>query len=117
MSIRRIQPGPRLSQAVVHNGVVYIAGQVAPPNSGNTVGEQTRAILAQMDRLLAEAGTSKANLLSASVWLADIKTFDQMNEVWEKWVVNGATPARATVEARLAGPVFLVEIAAIAAIV
>jgi enamine deaminase RidA (YjgF/YER057c/UK114 family) len=117
MSIRRIQPGPRLSQAVVHDNVVYIAGQVAPPNSGNTVGDQTRAILAQIDRLLAEAGTSKANLLSASVWLADIKTFDQMNEAWEKWVVAGSTPARATVETRLAGPAFLVEIAAIAAIV
>jgi enamine deaminase RidA (YjgF/YER057c/UK114 family) len=117
MAIRRIQPGPRLSQAVVHDNVVYIAGQVAPPNSGSTVAEQTRAILAQIDRLLAEAGTSKASLLSASVWLADIKTFDQMNEVWEKWVVPGATPARATVEARLAGPVFLVEIAGIAAIV
>src|SRR5262245_25781826 len=116
MAIRHIQHGPRLSQAVVHDNVVYIAGQVAPPNTANTVAEQTRAILAQIDRLLAEAGTSKANLLSASVWLADIKTFDQMNDVWEKWVVSGSTPARATVEARLAGPVFLVEIAAIAAV-
>ena len=116
MSIRRIQPGPRMSQAVVHDSVVYVAGQVAPPHA-TSVAEQTRAILSQIDRLLGEAGTSKARLLSASVWLADIKTFDEMNEVWEKWVVPGQTPARATVEARLAGPQYLVEIAAVAAIV
>jgi enamine deaminase RidA (YjgF/YER057c/UK114 family) len=116
MTIKRIQAGPRMSQAVAHGGVVYLAGQVAPPDANaTTVAAQTKVILDQVDRLLAEAGTSKERLLSASIWLADIGTFDQMNEVWDKWVAKGATPARATVEARLARPSLLVEIAVIAA--
>ncbi len=117
MSIKRIESGARMSQAVVHGGLVYLSGQVAQPSTGaTTVADQTRVILEQIDRLLAEAGTSKANLLSVSIWLSDIAGFAQMNEVWENWVSPGATPARATVEARLAAPSFLVEIAAVAAI-
>ena len=81
-----------------------------------SVGAQAKVILGQIDALLAEAGTSKQNLLSASIWLKDIGTFAEMNEVWDKWVVPGAPPARATVEARLAGPQYLIEIAVIAAI-
>jgi enamine deaminase RidA (YjgF/YER057c/UK114 family) len=116
MNIRRIECGSRMSQAVVCNGFVYLAGQVAPDETGaTTVTAQTRAALAEIDRLLSEAGTSKANLLSASIWLADMDTFDEMNAVWDRWVVPGSTPARATVEARLAGPAYLVEIAVIAA--
>lgn len=116
MTIKRIQSGPRMSQAVVHGGLVYLSGQVAQADANaTTVAAQTKVILDQIDRLLAEAGTSKERLLSASIWLADIATFDQMNEVWDKWIAKGAAPARATVEARLARPAFLVEIAVIAA--
>jgi enamine deaminase RidA (YjgF/YER057c/UK114 family) len=115
MTIKRIQSSPRMSQAVVHGGLVYLAGQVAQDANATTVATQTKAILDQIDRLLAEAGTSKERLLSASIWLTDMTTFDQMNEVWDKWVAKGAAPARATVEARLARPAFLVEIAVIAA--
>ena len=117
MTIKRIKPGPRMSQAVVHGNVVYLAGQVCPPDAGaKTVAAQAKVILGQIDGLLAEAGTSKQNLLSASIWLKDIGTFAEMNEVWDKWVAPGAPPARATVEARLAGPQFLIEIAVVAAI-
>ena len=117
MSVKRIQVGPRMSQAVVHGNLVYLAGQVCPADAGaTTVGAQTKVILGQIDRLLAEAGTSKHYLLSAQIWLKDIGTFGEMNEVWDKWVAQGSTPARATVEARLAGPQYLIEIAAIAAI-
>ncbi|HET9444818.1 MAG TPA: RidA family protein [Steroidobacteraceae bacterium] len=116
MTIKRIQVGPRMSQAVVHGNVVYLAGQVCPDKGATTVGAQTKVILQQIDKLLAEAGTSKQNLLSATIWLTDMGRFAEMNEVWDKWVAPGATPARATVEARLAGPQYLIEIAAIAAI-
>jgi enamine deaminase RidA (YjgF/YER057c/UK114 family) len=117
MTIRRIKPGPRMSQAVVHGNVVYLAGQVSPPDAGaTTVAAQAKVILGQIDALLAEAGTSKQQLLSANIWLKDIGTFSEMNEVWDKWVAPGATPARATVEARLAGPQYLIEIAVVAAI-
>ena len=117
MAIKRIKVGPRMSQGVVHGNVVYLAGQVCPPDVGKTtVAGQTSAILAQIDRLLQEAGTSKQNLLSANIWLKDIGTFSEMNEVWDKWVAPGSTPARATVEARLAAPQYLVEIAVIAAV-
>ena len=117
MTIKRIKAGPRMSQAVVHGNVVYLAGQVCPPDAGATsVGAQAKVILGQIDALLAEAGTSKQNLLSASIWLKDIGTFAEMNEVWDKWVAPGAPPARATVEARLAGPQYLIEVAVIAAL-
>lgn len=116
MSIKRIQVGPRMSQVVVHNGVAYLSGQVAPAETSSSVGAQTKAILAQIDKLLAQAGTSKERLLTASIWLADIKAFGEMNEAWEAWVAPGCTPARATVEARLASPAYLVEIAVSAAV-
>ncbi|MGH2342834.1 RidA family protein [Segnochrobactraceae bacterium EtOH-i3] len=111
--IIRIEAGPRMSQAVVHGGLVYLSGQVA---TGATVTEQTTAVLAQIDALLAAAGTSKAKLLTANVWLTDITTFGELNAVWEKWVVPGATPSRATVEAKLATPEYKVEIAVVAVI-
>ena len=116
MSIQRFESGPRMSQAVVHNKTVYLAGQVAEKARGAGVDEQTREILASIDRLLAKAGTDKSQLLSATIWLTDMATFSQMNKVWEAWVVAGATPARATVlSAHLAGPEFKIEIAVIAA--
>lgn len=111
--IIRIEAGPRMSQAVVHGGLVYLSGQVA---TGATVTEQTTAVLAQIDALLAAAGTSKAKLLTANVWLTDITTFGELNAVWEQWVVPGATPSRATVEAKLATPDYKVEIAVVAVI-
>ena len=115
MSIERIKPGKRMSQAVVHGGIVYLAGQVASERAGGTVGEQTREILGKIEGLLAEAGTDKTKLLSASIWLVDIGTFDEMNAVWDAWLAEGCAPARATVEARLATPELKVEIAVVAA--
>jgi enamine deaminase RidA (YjgF/YER057c/UK114 family) len=113
MNIKRIQPGPRMSQAVIHNKTVYLAGQVAP---GATVTIQTRAILAEIDALLAEAHTDKSRLLSAMIWLTDMATFAEMNSVWQSWVVEGETPARATVQSsRLASAEYKIEIAVIAA--
>lgn len=112
LTIKRIETGPRMSQAVVHNGTVYLAGQVA---KGENVTEQTQAILAQIDTLLAAAGSDKTRLLSATIYLTDMATFGDMNKVWESWVVGGATPARATVAAGLAAPEYKVEIAVVAA--
>jgi enamine deaminase RidA (YjgF/YER057c/UK114 family) len=112
--IVRLQPGPRMSQAVIHGDTVYLAGQVALGAPGTSVADQTRDILARTDALLAEAGTDKTKLLSATIWLADIASFAEMNEVWDAWVVPGATPGRACVEAKLAASQFTVEIAVIA---
>lgn len=116
MTIKRIEPGPRMSQAVVHGDVAYLAGQVAQEARGQSVTDQTRAILARIDVLLAQAGSDKTKLLSASIWLADMTTFGEMNAVWDGWVAPQNAPARATVEAKLAAPDFLVEIAVVAAI-
>ena len=113
--IKHIKPGPRLSAAVVHNGTVYVSGQV-PETPYADVGTQTKEILAKIDKLLAEAGTDKRRLLNASIWLSDIVTFDEMNTPWEEWVAPGPAPARATVEARIANPKWRVEIAVIAAV-
>lgn len=112
--IERIQIGPRMSQAVIHGDTVYLAGQVADDNSQDVAG-QTRQILAKIDQLLASARTDKTRMLSVNIWLADIGTFAAMNSVWDAWVPHGATPARATVEAKLATAAYKVEIAVIAA--
>ena len=108
--IKRLQAGPRMSQAVIHGETVYLAGQVAQNAPGGSVTEQTTDILAAIDRLLAEAGTDKSKLLSATIWLVDIGSFAEMNAVWDRWVVPGATPARACVESKLAAPQYTVEI-------
>ena len=115
MSIRRIGVGARMSQAVVHGDTVYLAGQVADQTAGKTWPSRRDEILAAIDKLLAEAGTDKTRLLSATIYLADISTFAEMNAVWDAWVAGGSTPARATVEAKLAAPAYRVEIACIAA--
>ena len=107
--ITRLHPGKRFAQAVVVNGVVTTAGITARDTSGDTAA-QTREILAQIDALLIEAGTSKANLLTVAIWLRDIAHFGQLNEVWDLWVDPDNLPVRATVEARLADPSLLVEI-------
>ena len=113
MTIKRFETGPRMSQAVVHNGTVYVAGQVA---KGATVKDQTTAIVKQIDSLLAAAGTDKTKLLSATIWLVNMGTFAEMNSVWDPWVSQGNTPARACVESKLATPEYLVEIAVICAV-
>lgn len=115
MSIAQFEVGSRMSQAVVHGDTVYLAGQVAKNAPGQPVAEQTRDVLATIDRLLTEAGTDKSRLLSATIWLSDIATFDQMNGVWDAWVAPGNPPARACVEARLASPQYTVEIMVTAA--
>jgi enamine deaminase RidA (YjgF/YER057c/UK114 family) len=115
MTIQRFKVGPRMSQAVVHGDTIYIAGQVADDWNADVAG-QTEQILAKIDALLAEIDSDKSRLLSATVWLSDIGTFDEMNSVWDKWVAPGHPPARACVEARLARTKLKVEIAAIAAI-
>ncbi len=112
--IQRLHSGPRMSQAVIHGNTVYLAGQVADDPSQDVPG-QTRQILAAIDRLLSESGTDKTRILSATIYLADIGSFPQMNSVWDDWVPQGHTPARATVEARLAAPTYAVEIQVIAA--
>jgi enamine deaminase RidA (YjgF/YER057c/UK114 family) len=114
MSIRRIGPGPRMSQAVVHANTVYLAGQVGAP--GDSVAAQTEAVLGQIDALLAEAGTDKSTILSATIWLADMADFAEMNSVWDSWVDRDNPPARATGEAKLATPDYKVEIIVIAAL-
>ncbi|RUW61592.1 RidA family protein [Mesorhizobium sp. M7A.F.Ca.US.008.03.1.1] len=114
MSIRRIDVGPRMSQIVIHGDTVYLAGQVGQP-TGN-VASQTRDILAAVDELLAKAGSDKSKILQAIIWLADMSTFVEMNAEWDKWVPQGNTPARATGEAKLATPEYLVEIIITAAI-
>jgi len=115
MSIKRFDVGSRMSQAVVHGNTVYLAGQVARNAPGRSVTEQTKDILAIIDRLLAEAGSDKSKLLSANIWLSDIGTFDEMNAVWDAWVASGNTPCRACVESKLASPQYTVEIMVTAA--
>jgi enamine deaminase RidA (YjgF/YER057c/UK114 family) len=112
--IQRLHVGRRMSQAVIHGNTVYLAGQVADDTSGG-VAAQTRQVLAAIDRLLAEAGTDKTRLLSATIYLPDIGTFAEMNSAWDAWVPEGHTPARATVQAALAAPEYRVEIQVIAA--
>lgn len=116
MSIERFHSGPRMSQAVKHAGVVYLAGQVAQRAGGGTVTEQTADILARIDELLAEAGTDKSKALSASIWLTDMSTFDEMNAVWDQWIDPANPPSRACVESKLALPKFNVEIMVVAAV-
>ena len=116
MSIQRIETGERMSQAVIHGDTVYLAGQVALSAPGASVTDHTKAILAQIDALLAEAGSDKSKALSATIWLCSMDDFAEMNAVWDAWVSQGNTPCRACVESpRLASPDFTVEIGLIAA--
>jgi enamine deaminase RidA (YjgF/YER057c/UK114 family) len=116
MTIKRIGPGVRMSKAVVHGNTVYTAGQVADKTVGKSVAEQTQEIVDLIDAILAEAGTDKTKILSATIYLADISTIAEMNSIWDKWGVQGHTPARATLEAKLVTDQYKVEIAVIAAI-
>ncbi|MGR9250440.1 RidA family protein [Rhizobium sp. WYCCWR10014] len=116
MQIERYETGKRMSQAVTYGGFVFLAGQVAIDAPGASVREQTTNILARITGLLEDAGSDPTRILSASIWLADMSRFEDMNAVWDAWVPSGHAPARATVEARLAGPEFTVEIGMIAAV-
>ena len=115
MSIQRFETGPRMSQVVVHGNTVYLAGVVAKKTAGESVTRQTEEILAQIDAHLTTAGTDKSKLLSATIYITDMTTFAEMNAVWDGWVSPGNTPARATVEAKLAAPQYTVEIMVVAA--
>ena len=114
MKIERQDTGPRMSRIVVHGDTVYLAGLTADDTSADVKG-QTQQILAHIDAYLKKAGSDKSKLLTAQIWLRDIATFSQMNEAWEAWVDKKNPPARATVEARLAGDRILVEIMCTAA--
>ena len=114
--LTRIDPGPRMSDAIIHQGRVFLAGKVADRSKGRSVREQTAEVLEQIDATLKKAGTDKTRILTANIWLSDISTFSEMNAVWDAWVVPGRTPARATVEAKLAAPEYKVEIMVTAAL-
>ena len=113
MSIKRIAPGPRMSKAVVHGDTVYLAGQVGAPGESVTV--QTQQVLAQIEKLLAATGSDKSKILTATIWMADMADFAEMNAVWDKWIDGKDAPARATGEAKLATPDYKVEIIIVAA--
>jgi enamine deaminase RidA (YjgF/YER057c/UK114 family) len=115
MTIQRFETGPRMSQVVVHGNTVYLSGIVANKAAGKSVTEQTRDVLAIIDGHLAKAGSDKSKLLTATIYLTDMKTFAEMNAVWDGWVSPGNTPARATVEAKLAAAPYSVEIMVTAA--
>lgn len=115
MTIERIESGSRMSKAVIHGDTVYLSGLTAAKTAGGSVTDQTQEILSLIDGFLAQAGTDKTKLISANIWLTDISTFNEMNAVWDAWVAPGCTPARATVEAKLAVPTLNVEIMVVAA--
>lgn len=114
-SVQRFHVGPRMSETAVHQGVAYLAGQVADDASQDITG-QTRQVLAAVDRLLTEAGSSKSHILRAQIFIVDLAEFDAMNAVWEAWVVPGHTPPRATVQANLAKPGWKIEVVVTAAV-
>lgn len=109
MSITRHKSNQRMSQAVVHGGIAYLSGQVADDHTAS-IADQTNQVLAKVDELLAMSGTDKSKLLTAQIWLDDIRAFDEMNSAWDAWVSPGNPPARACTEARMAPPGWGVEI-------
>lgn len=116
MSITRIgTERRRMSKIVIHNGTVYLCGQVAKDASAG-ITEQTQTMLDKVDALLIEAGSDRKHILSATVYIKDMTYFKEMNEVWDAWVVEGHSPARACVEAKMARPELLVEVSVIAAV-
>lgn len=115
MTIERKHTAQRMSQIVIHGDTVYLAGQVAQDAPGTPAGEQMKNILERIDGLLGEAGSDSSKLLSATIWLADMRDFDAINAVWDAWVPKGAAPGRACVEARLASTKYTVEVGIVAA--
>ncbi|BBB61267.1 hypothetical protein UNDKW_2994 [Undibacterium sp. KW1] len=114
MSIQRFHVGPRLSETAIFNKVVYLAGQI-PDDASQDIAGQTAQVLTHIDRLLAEAGSDKSRILSCQIFLSDISMIGGMNQVWDAWVALGNTPPRATVEAKLANPAWLIEVVVTAA--
>ncbi|GAB3400595.1 RidA family protein [Massilia agilis] len=115
MEIKRLHVGKRLSEIAIHNETVYLAGQIADDTAQGIEG-QTREVLANIDRLLNEAGSDKTCILMCQIFITDMANFPGMNSVWDEWVAQGHTPPRATVEAKLANPACLVEIVVTAAL-
>lgn len=114
MNIKRLHVGKTLSEVAIHNGTIYLAGQIAEDLTQDIAG-QTREVLAHIDRLLAEAGSDKSHILMCQIFIADMRDFNGMNVAWNEWVADGNSPPRATVEARLAKPEWLVEMVVTAA--
>src|SRR5476651_80885 len=114
MPVTRHHVGARLSEIAIHNGTIYLAGQIAEDTDQDITG-QTREVLGHIDRLLEEAGSDKTLLLSVQIYLSDMANFPAMNAAWDGWVADGHTPPRATVEAKLANPACLVEVVVVAA--
>lgn len=115
MSITRMETTERMSRIVMHNGTIYLCGQVAE-DATKDIQEQTRSMLSRVDGLLAKAGSDREHILSATIYLRDMKDFAAMNEIWDTWVPSGHAPARACVEARMARQELLVEISVVAAV-
>ncbi|MFC1798461.1 RidA family protein [Thermodesulfobacteriota bacterium] len=115
MTILRREVGQRMSRIVVHNGIIYLCGQVAKDDS-HGIREQTQTMLEKVEALLEKAGSDKFNVLSATIYIKDMKYFNDMNEVWDYWVPEGHAPARACVQAIMAKPELLIEISIIAAV-
>ncbi|MBK03210.1 MAG: hypothetical protein CL920_27115 [Deltaproteobacteria bacterium] len=115
MSITRMETTERMSRIVMHNGTIYLCGQVAE-DATKDIQEQTRSMLSRVDGLLAKAGSDREHILSATIYLRDMKDFAAMNEIWDAWVPSGHAPARACVEARMARQELLVEISVVAAV-
>ncbi len=113
--IQRFEVGARLSEMAIHNGTIYMAGQIAD-DAGADIYGQTRQVLAAIDALLAQAGSDKSKILHAQIFLPDLGDLGRMNEIWEAWVVPGHTPTRATVQAALANPKWKIEIVVTAAV-
>jgi enamine deaminase RidA (YjgF/YER057c/UK114 family) len=113
--VQRIDVGARMSEAAIHNGTVYLAGQI-PEDASQDITGQTRQVLAAIDALLAKAGTDKSKILMTQIFLTDLGDFPGMNAVWDAWVVPGHTPPRATVQAQLANPDWKLEIVVTAAL-
>ena len=114
MEITRLHPGKRLSEVAIHNGTVYLAGQIAEDATQDIAG-QTREVLGHVDRLLAEAGSDKSAILMVQIFISDLANFAGMNAVYDEWVADGNAPPRATVQAKLANPAWLVEVVVTAA--
>ena len=115
-TLQRAHVGKRLSEYAVYNGVVYLAGQVPEVDPKADLRGQTREVLGHIDRLLAEAGSDKTRILMCQIFLTDVTRIGEMNEVWDEWVAQGNTPPRATVEAKLANPDYLIEVVVTAAL-
>lgn len=115
MSIERINVGPRLSDVAVYNKVAYFGGQV-PDDAEQDITGQTRQVLAEIDKLLAQVGSDKSRILQCQIFLTDISNIGAMNEVWDAWIPKGNTPPRATVQAQLANPKWKIEIVLSAAV-